>query len=71
MASAVNISTLKLDLLHLWTNLALIISPPSNINWGNLAMGVMEENWEMKATVKQCYDPRKKAAKSQLLGQNC
>jgi len=45
----------------------LSMPTPSNIHWGNSAMGGMEENWEKEATVKQSYDPSKKASKAPVL----
>jgi len=45
----------------------LSMPPPSNINWGNSVTGGMEENWEKEATVKQSYDPSKKATKTPVL----
>jgi hypothetical protein len=45
----------------------LTMPSPSNVNWGNSASGGMEENWEKEATVKQSYDPSKKAAKAPVL----
>jgi len=43
--------------------------PPSNVQWGNSnsAEDGMEENWEKEATVKQSYDPKKKASKAPVL----
>jgi len=45
----------------------LSMPPPSNIQWGNTAADDMEENWEKEATVKQSYDPKKKATKAPVL----
>jgi len=45
----------------------LSMPPPSNIQWGNTAADDMEENWEKEATVKQSYDPKKKAIKAPVL----
>eukprot|EP00092_Neocalanus_flemingeri_P031565 GFUD01034276.1.p1 GENE.GFUD01034276.1~~GFUD01034276.1.p1 ORF type:complete len:315 (+),score=112.78 GFUD01034276.1:87-1031(+) len=44
----------------------LSMPPPSNIHWGNSDMG-MEENWEKEATVKQSYDPSKKASTAPVI----
>jgi len=43
--------------------------PPSSVPWGNgnNAEDGMEEDWEKEATVKQSYDPKKKASKTNVL----
>jgi len=45
----------------------LSMPPPSNPQWGHTAADDMEENWEKEATVKQSYDPKKKATKAPVL----
>ena len=45
----------------------LSMPPPSNPQWGNTAADDMEENWEKEATVKQSYDPKKKASNAPVL----
>jgi len=45
----------------------LTLPPPSIVQWGNSGLGVGEEDWEKEATVKQSYDPKKKASKTPVL----
>jgi len=45
----------------------LALPPPSNVQWGNSGPGVGDEDWEKEATVKQSYDPKKKASKTPVL----
>jgi len=43
------------------------LSIPPSPRWGNTATDDMEENWEKEATVKQSYDPKKKASNAPVL----
>jgi len=45
----------------------LSMPPPSNVQWGHDETEGLEENWEKEATVKQSYDPKKKAIKAPVL----